>query len=131
MKYAYRIKLADTDGAGRIYFASACEIAHEAFEHFMDVIGFGISEMISNGALGLPVVGLKAKYDLPLTLGQTITVDTTVKDISDKTVTFKHKLIDEKKRTAVTVSITHAAVSGKSGKAISMPAKLAKALESA
>lgn len=129
MKYAYRIKLADTDAAGRIYFTAACEIAHEAFEHFMDVIGFGISDMIADGSYGLPVVELKAKYDAPLTLGQTITVDTTVKEVREKCVTFKHELIDEKKRTSVIVTITHAAVSGKTGKAIALPAKLTKALE--
>ena len=128
MKYAYRIKLADTDAAGRIYFAAACEIAHEAFEHFMDIIGFGIDGMIQDGSIGLPVVELNATYSSSITLGQTISVDTTVKKVADKTVTFVHELIDEKKRTAVTVTITHAAVSSKTGKAVALPAKVSKAI---
>ena len=89
MKYAYRIKLADTDGAGRIYFAAACRIAHEAFEHYMDVIGCSIDGMIAERRYGLPVVALNAEYAAPLTLGQTITVDTRVKKISEKTVSFE------------------------------------------
>lgn len=128
MKYAYRIKLADTDAAGRIYFASACRIAHEAFEHYLDVIGFGVETILASHPFVLPVVRAEADFNIPLGLGETISVDTTVQSVGDKSATFRHVLYDGRNRPAVEVTITHAAVSKKTGKATSLPTALRQAL---
>jgi len=126
--YAYRIRLADTDAAGRIYFAAAGRIAHEAFEQVMSEIGFALGTMIEKGDIGLPVVRAEADYHKPIKLGDLVTVRTRVHKIGQKSVTFQHEIQTAEGLTAIQVVMTHVAVSGKTGKPVSLPAKLKKIL---
>lgn len=128
MKYPYRIKLSDTDAAGRIYFASACRIAHEAFESLMDSIGYDLNSMITKRPFVLPVVHVVARYEHPLLLGDAITVDTRVKNISRKSVSFDHEITGKDGRMAAFITITHAVVSKRTARATDMPPALRKAL---
>lgn len=128
MKYSYQIKLADTDAAGRIYFASACRIAHESFEYYMAAAGLDISAIIGRMPFVLPVVHLSARYERPLTLGETIMVDTWVKEIGSKSVSFDHEICNADGKMAVFVTITHAVVSKATSKAVPMPKRLRQAL---
>jgi len=128
MKTNYRIRLSDTDAAGRIYFNSALRIAHDSFEHFMEVVGFDVPRIVSNQAFVLPVVRVEANYRSPLKLGDEIVVETMVSSIGKKSVTFFHRLLGVKGIPAVEVSITHAVVSKKTGKSVAMPVLLRKAL---
>jgi 1,4-dihydroxy-2-naphthoyl-CoA hydrolase len=127
MKYTYRIKLADTDAAGRIYVASAVRIAHESFEHVMDVIGFGADRIIAKSPFILPVVRVEADYRRALALGETVTADTRIEKIGKRSVTFAHRIDNAKGSLAVRVLITHAAVSKKTGRAVPLPPALKKA----
>lgn len=128
MKTNYRIRLADTDAAGRIYFNSALRIAHESFEHFMEVVGFDVPRILSSQPFVLPVVRVEANYRAPLKLGDEIVVETMVSTIGKGSVTFNHTLLTVKGIPSVEVAITHAVVSKKSGKSVAMPASLRKAL---
>ena len=128
MKTTYRIRLADTDAAGRIYFASAQRIAHESFEDFMDVIGFDVRRMLNTLPFALPVVRVEANYRVSLKLGDEITVETKVSTVGKRSVTFFHTLITAKGVAAVEVVITHAVISKKTGKSVAMPTVLRKAL---
>jgi 1,4-dihydroxy-2-naphthoyl-CoA hydrolase len=128
MKTTYRIRLADTDAAGRIYFASALRIAHESFEHFMEVIGFDVPRMLTTLPFALPVVRVEANYHASLKLGDEITVESKVSAVGKRSVTFSHTLITGKGRAAVDVTITHAVIAKKTGKSVAMPTALRKAL---
>ena len=130
MKYHYRIRLADTDAAGRIYFASASRIAHEAFEALMEVIGFGIDELIQKGEIGLPVVHAEASFRQSLKLGNAVDVHTKVSRMGDRSLTFTHSFLSGSDSPVITVTITHAVISAKTGKAIKIPPALKKALKS-
>jgi len=128
MNYPYRIKLADTDAAGRIYFASACRIAHESFESFMESIGYDLNSLISKLPFVLPVVHMVARYEHPLMLGDTVTVNSRVKNISRKSVSFDHIISGKDGKKAVLITITHAVVSKRTAKAVAIPPKFRKAL---
>jgi 1,4-dihydroxy-2-naphthoyl-CoA hydrolase len=131
MKHNYRIRLSDTDAAGRIYFASACRIAHESFEQFMEAIGFDLNAMINEMHFGLPVVHVDADYRASLNLGTAITIETTVKSLGNKSVVFEHVLATDSGEPAIVITITHAVVSKKTSRAVVMPANLRKALSNA
>jgi 1,4-dihydroxy-2-naphthoyl-CoA hydrolase len=128
MKRSYRIRLADTDAAGRIYFAAAARIAHESFEHFMEIIGFDLQAVITDAPFVLPVVHLEATYKQPLSLGDSITVETMVKSLGDRSVTFRHTLMTSKGEPAVEITLTHAVVSKKNARSMRMPPALRTAL---
>ncbi len=127
--YATVIHLADTDAAGRLYFASAGRIAHEAFEKIMADLGFPIGAMIRDGAYGLPVVHADLDFPLPLNVGDAITVRSRPDVIGEKSVTFRHDIIRADGATAVSVGITHVAVSGADGCAMPLPLPLRQAFE--
>lgn len=128
MSLKYRIRLSDTDAAGRLYFASALRIAHEAFEEFMADRGFAVAHILSSRPFVLPVVHVDADYLRPLMLGDTVDVQSRVAGIGKRSVSFYHDLVETSGATAVRVTITHAVVAKKDGKAMNIPANLRRAL---
>jgi 1,4-dihydroxy-2-naphthoyl-CoA hydrolase len=126
----YTIRLADTDAAGRLYFAAAGRIAHAAFEEWIAALGYPLGPMIATGPVLLPIVHAETTFTRPLALGDQLTITTTVARLGQKSVTFDHQLRDTTNRLCATVRLTHAAVSRKTGRAIALPAPLRKALTS-
>lgn len=126
--FAYRIKLGDTDAAGRIYFAAAFRIAHDAFEEGMAAIDFPVAGMINDATLGFPVVHAEATFAAPLKLGDIIYVNTLVKKVGNNSVTFQHEIKNSSGEVAVKVILIHVTVSPKTGKTIKLPARLRAAL---
>jgi len=122
--HAYRIKLGDTDAAGRLYFAAAFRIAHDAFEENMSAIGLPIDHMIAEGKIGLPVVHAEATYAMPLRIGDTIFVTTFVKKVGQSSINFRHEIKTASGEIAITVHLIHVTVSAKTGKTMKIPPKI-------
>lgn len=126
--YAYRIKLGDTDAAGRLYFAAAFRIAHDSFEEDMNTIGMPIANMIKDAKIGLPVVHAEATYMAPLAIGDTVFVTTLVKKVGKSSISFLHEIKTASGDVAIKVQLIHVAVSPKTGKTVNLPARLRKIL---
>ena len=126
--FAYRIKLGDTDAAGRIYFAAAFRIAHDAYEEAMAAIGLPVTTMIEEGKVGFPVVHAEATYALPLKLGDQVFVTTRIKKVGNSSVNFLHELKTASGEIAITIHLIHVTVSPKTGKTLKMPPAFRRAL---
>lgn len=126
-KYAVTIRLSDTDASGRIFFAKAFRIAHEAFEHYMREAGYPVSGMLGKASIGLPVVHAAADFREALHLGDDVTVSTSVASIGKTSVSFAHE-IHKGKALAVKIKITHVAVSNETGRAVKIPPALKRKL---
>ncbi len=122
--YPYTIRLADTDAAGRAYFASVCRIAHEAFEAYMDQIDLGLHHLLAECDWGLPVVRAEADFRHELRLGFRVTVSTAVIATGTTSITFRHTIALEDGSVAATITLTHVAVSRATGAAIPLPPAL-------
>jgi 1,4-dihydroxy-2-naphthoyl-CoA hydrolase len=126
--FAYRIKLGDTDAAGRLYFAAAFRIAHDAFEEGMDTIGLPVAGMIKEGKVGFPVVHADATYARPVNVGDTVFVTTMIKKVGNSSVHFQHEIKCADGHLAIKVNLIHVTVSAKIGKTIKLPPPFRRAL---
>jgi len=129
MEYTYTIRLSDTDAAGRIFFAAAGRIAHDAWETWMETKGLPIAGIIRDAAWGLPVVQSATEFHKPLALGDRITITTRVAQVGRRSVTFSHQLHRADGSVAARVTMTHVAVSARTGKAIALPKALLRTLQ--
>jgi len=76
MSFIYEriIRVQDTDATGVLYFANQLQISLEAFEEFMRVSGFSLTQMVETKKILLPIVHSEADYFLPLTIGEKVEV---------------------------------------------------------
>jgi len=86
--------------------------------------------MIQKGEIGLPVVHAEASFRQSLRLGNAVEVHTKVSRMGDRSVTFTHAFMSGSESPVITVTITHAVISVKTGKAVKVPPALKKALKS-
>lgn len=126
--YTTTIKLGDTDAAGRLYFAAAFRIAHDAFEESMSAIGLPIAGMIAGGKVGFPVVHAEATYAAPLQMGEKVYVNTLVKKVGHSSVNFQHEIKNAAGIIAIRVNLIHVTVSPKTGKTVKLPGRFKNTL---
>ncbi|HMO02993.1 MAG TPA: acyl-CoA thioesterase [Kiritimatiellia bacterium] len=124
MNHTCRVQLADTDAAGRIYFAAALRLAHEAFENAMASAGLDLRAILERKPFVLPVVRVEADYRAPLALGDAITVVSRTAAIGARSFAMNHQLRNAHGDIAVDVTITHAVVAKDTGKATDLPDQL-------
>ncbi|MGA1529827.1 MAG: acyl-CoA thioesterase [Kiritimatiellia bacterium] len=119
--FAYRIKLGDTDAAGRLYFVAAFRIAHDAFEEAMATIGLPVHEIVQRGNFAFPVVHADATYSAPVLLGDMVYVNTLVKRVGNSSVNFQYEIKNAAGEIAIKVEIIHVSISAETGETIPLP----------
>ncbi len=121
------IHLHDTDAAGRLYFANQLRLAHEAYEHFMASIGFGIPELLAQGRWALPIVKAEADYKAPLRIGTRVDIHLRVLRVGKSSFTIAARFVANGVTTGH-VTTVHAAVSLKDNVVHPLPTRLRTAL---
>ena len=126
--YKRVIRIQDTDATGVIYFANLLQIGLEAFEEFMRSQGFSLKEMIRSKSFLLPIVHTEADFFFPLTVGDEVDINLTIKKIGTSSFTHCSDFILKEKNTG-TCSIVHVAFSPSEKTSIPLPEKLLQALK--
>lgn len=128
--YAYHttIKLNDTDAAGMLYFASLPQIAHHAFEAFIDEKGPGFKELIQDASYLLPIVHSEADYRAPLFPGDAIRVELSVERLGTSSFTTCYS-IKKEERVCAAAKLVHVSLDRNSREKIALPAALRTLME--
>ncbi len=90
-KLNIRIPYADTDKMGVVYHANYLKYFEMGRTELMRQIGFTYDEMEKQG-LYFPVVNAQCNYHAPAHYDDLITVETTISEIKNVTVTFSYKI---------------------------------------
>ncbi|MDR9405487.1 MAG: thioesterase family protein [Halothece sp. Uz-M2-17] len=56
MSVPYRVRLADTDAAGVVYFAHLLQICHTAYEEVLITQGINLQNYLKQGTIALPII---------------------------------------------------------------------------
>jgi 1,4-dihydroxy-2-naphthoyl-CoA hydrolase len=72
-EYRFPIRLQHIDAAGIVFFARYFELAHEAYESFLEDLGHGIAAAIEKGDIIIPIASAEARYTKPMRHGERIT----------------------------------------------------------
>lgn len=122
-----RIRLYDTDAAGRLFYAHQFRLAHDACEELFARLGFSVGDQLSRGRFILPVVHASADYKRPLRVGQEVVVEIRLQRLGRSSLTLLYRLVAGGE-TAGHVTTVHVAVNPATGKPMALPARLRKAL---
>lgn len=122
--YQTTIKLHETDAAGVLFFANQLRIVHDAYEHLMGTIGFGLADIINSRDYRLPIVHSESDYKAPLMAGDRVTVETEIEHIGTTSFTFSYTLRGAEDAVAGTARTVHVAVDKKTLTKIPLPEDL-------
>jgi 1,4-dihydroxy-2-naphthoyl-CoA hydrolase len=118
------VRLPDTDAAGILFFGNYFRLAHDAYETFMESIGFGLDYVIREADFLIVIAHAEADYNKPLQLGEKLTVQLTVEKISQTSFALSYVFKDKHNDTAAVVKTVHVTVDKKTGEKIVLPEKL-------
>jgi 1,4-dihydroxy-2-naphthoyl-CoA hydrolase len=67
--YSYTVRLADTDAARVVYFASILRICHEAYEDILGQAGISLGSFLEESEVAIPIVSCEARFFAPMYCG--------------------------------------------------------------
>lgn len=127
-RHDLRVRLHDTDAAGRLYFAHQFRLAHEAYEAFLESLGHGLPALLARGRTVLPIVHAAADFKSPVCLGQALAVEIRPLRIGKTSFTLVYRFSADG-RTVGHVTTVHVAVDARRGAKQQLPARLRAALQ--
>jgi 1,4-dihydroxy-2-naphthoyl-CoA hydrolase len=121
MDYSATVRLANTDAAGRLFFADMFVLAHEAWEACLDTLGFGVQDILKQGEFLTPIVHAESDFCAPVSLGSEIGVSVTCPEVGTTsfTIAFEAKLNDG--TLAARLKHVHATIDAATGEPIPVP----------
>ena len=128
--YKRKIRFQDTDAAGVIFFPNQFCFYQEAFEAFLEHIGYDLAAVTLTRKYHLPIVHAEADYSAPLRLGDNIEIHLKVARIGNSSLTFQADIIKESKIPAGGVKVVHVCVNALTLKKVSLPPSLRGKMES-
>lgn len=134
MTYFYdrRVRMADTDASGVIYFANMQTIALEAFEDFLLSSGFELATMLLSGPLLMPIVHVEADYLAPVYIGEQLRVEMKLLKTGVTSFSLKYNIFSSEHDLVVsTLTMTHVVIAKESKKSVPIPQELSNILERA
>ncbi len=128
--YKRKIRFQDTDAAGVIFFPNQFCFYQEAFEAFLENIGYDLATVTRKNKHHLPVVHAEADYCAPLRLGDNIEIHLRVAHIGNSSLTFQADILKGGKIPAGGVKVVHVCVNALTLKKASLPQSLRRKMES-
>ncbi len=123
-----RVWLPDTDAAGILFFGNYFRLAHDAYEAFMESLGFDLGRILRETDFRPLIAHAEADYKKPLPLGERVTIELTVAKIGQTSFHLRYSLKDSCDEVAATLETVHVAIDKKSGNKIPLPDELREKL---
>lgn len=127
--YKTQIKLHDTDAAGILFFGKQFFIVHDAYEKYLEKIGYGFSTLLKKKDYFLPIVHAESTYKSPLYVGDEITVKVQLTNIGKTSITFEYEITNKKGILVGTAKTVHVTINKTTRKKIPLPKAFRLALE--
>ncbi len=124
-----KVRLHDADAAGVLFFANYFKFAHDAYEQFMESIGFNFRDMIEKSSYVVLIVNAKSDFHKSMYAGDIIKVSIKTKKIGHTSYVLSYELTNGNGEKTATVTTTHVAVDKKSKKPTTLPEKLVEELK--
>jgi 1,4-dihydroxy-2-naphthoyl-CoA hydrolase len=128
-RYELKVQLHDTDAAGILFFGHQFEMAHDAYQAFLESRGFSFAEVLADGEILIPLVHAEADYLKPLKVGDRLVIELTVAGISTHSFTLSYDFRRPDGEPVGTVKTVHVTVDRGTGAKIELPGPLRKALD--
>lgn len=106
--YQRKIRFADTDAAGVVYFANLLSICHEAYEEYLSSLKINLSSFFQDDLIAIPIIHAEIDFLKPLFCGDIITIKIELSLINDKVFVINYQIFQDNLQvaTAMTKHIT-------------------------
>lgn len=95
MNYRYRVRLADTDAAGVVYFASLMSICHIAYEETLITRGINLQQWVKQGTIAIPILHGEIDCLRPIYWGDLLLITLTPHFLSETELVITYELSAE------------------------------------
>ena len=127
--YKTQIKLHDTDAAGILFFGKQFFYVHDAYEKYLEKIGYGFSNLIKNKNYFLPIVHAESTYKYPVHVGDELTIKVRLTSIAKTSIVFEYEITNKKGILVGTAKTVHVTINKTTSKKIPLPKAFRSALE--
>lgn len=128
LKDYYTVKLHDTDAAGILFFANQFKIIHDVYEDFLARNGFAFRDRIERLDFFIPIVHAETDYRHPLTVGDTVEVALSIKQVGDSSFTLAYVLTFFDGTVVGNAETVHVTIDATTRAKISLPEQLRRKL---
>lgn len=129
--YSLSVRLHHTDAAGVIFCSRLLELAHEAYEAWLEQVGLGLDRLLEQGRLRLPVVALEAEFAQPIRVGDRLQVELVLTRRGEHSYQVAYRFRDPAGRVKARAVTRHVALDGGRGKPAALPAALRRVVDGA
>jgi 4-hydroxybenzoyl-CoA thioesterase len=121
----HRVRFADIDRAGIVYFPRFFDFFHRALEDFFDEdVRLPYHQLIDVRRVGLPVVHIESDFKIPLQHGDVVTIELCAAKLGTKSVGIRYRAFRPgaaQTEPAAISTITHACIDMETFRAIPLP----------
>jgi 1,4-dihydroxy-2-naphthoyl-CoA hydrolase len=123
------VRLHHTDAAGLLFFADQFRLAHDAYETFMESVGFPFAPLLRSGEFLLPVVHAEADFKGMLQTGDKLLIQVRAERIGDTSFTLAYTILRNDTELVGSVKTVHVLVNRSNMQKLPLQPKLRSALE--
>lgn len=114
------IRLHHTDAAGLLFFAEQFKLAHDAYESFMESIGYPFAPLLRTAQYLLPIVHAEADFGAALNTGDKIVIQVTAERIGDTSFTLGYTLLRNGTEPVGSVKTVHVLIDKRTGQTLAL-----------
>ncbi len=114
------IRLHHTDAAGLLFFAEQFNLAHDAYESFMESIGYPFAPLLRTSQYLLPIVHAEADFGAALNTGDKIAIQVTAERIGDTSFTLGYTLLRNGSEPVGSVKTVHVLIDKRTGQTLTL-----------
>ena len=124
-----KIRMHDTDMAGRLYFARQFRFAHDALEDYCESKGFSFDDVFHQSKFVFVIVHCEADYISLLKVGDDLEIKVFVEKIGTSSFTIHYDIYKTDGTLAGKAKTVHVTLDRETGKKIPIPLHFREALE--
>lgn len=129
MLFAYQrtIRLADTDAARVVYFASVLVMCHEAYEESLAAEGINWHDLVTDAEIAIPIVHSSVDFFRPMFCGDKILIELQPIQLSESEFEINYQIFNVSSQKKLAKAITrHACINPTNRSRIEIPARIRK-----
>lgn len=125
--YERKIRFADTDAAGVVYFANLLSICHEAYEEYLASININLKDFFQDNLTAIPIIHAEIDFFKPLFCGDLIMVQFSPELVNDRVFALNYQIYLDSLQVATAIT-KHIAINTQTRKVKLIPEILKNSL---
>lgn len=127
---SYRVRLADTDAAGVVYFAHLLRLCHTAYEEVLIQLGISLPKLVRQGTIAIPIIHGEIDCFHPIFWGDLVVITLTPQLLSDNEFIMTYQLIPETEPEQILAQgkTQHVCINPQTRQRIPLPQEIARGL---